>query len=175
MLASAGLSKNDVKAQGAGPVGVWKLFLAGKADAMAAVPDWIGIARGAKINIRIWPADDHFESMAQAILASDKVIKSNPKLIHRLVRATLRGMNDIMNDPVGAAKSYTDHVAKQKGKATQIAAVFKLYNKYVYPGQKSLGAMDRGRLKRLQDFYVKQGILRKSSKLDDLYTNQFVK
>ena len=32
MLASAGLSKNDVKAQGAGPVGVWKLFLAGKAD-----------------------------------------------------------------------------------------------------------------------------------------------
>jgi len=174
MLATAGLTKNDVKAQGAGPVGVWKLFLAGKADAMAAVPDWIGIAYGAGIKFKIWPADDHFKSMAQAILASDKVIKENPKLIGKLVRATLHGLTDIMKDPDGAAVDYVKHVQKHKGKEKQMASVFKLYNKYVYPGQKKVGAMDRARLKGLQDFYVKQGILRKSSKLDDLYTNQFV-
>ncbi len=174
MLATVGLTKNDVKAQGAGPVGVWKLFLAGKADAMAAVPDWIGIAYGAKVKLKIWPADDHFKSMAQAILASDKVIKENPKLIGKLVRATLHGLTDIMKDPDGAAVDYVKHVQKHKGKEKQMASVFKLYNKYVYPGQKTVGAMDRARLKGLQDFYVKQGILRKSSKLDDLYTNQFV-
>jgi NitT/TauT family transport system substrate-binding protein len=174
MLASAGLTKNDVKAQGAGPVGVWKLFLAGKADAMAAVPDWIGIAYGAKMKFKIWPADDHFKSMAQAILASDKVIKEQPQLIAKLVRATLRGLGDIMKDPDGASIDYVKHVKRHKGKEKQMASVFKLYNKYVYPGQKTVGAMDRERLKGLQDFYVKQGIVRKGSKLDDLYTNQFV-
>lgn len=39
MLATAGLSKSDVDAQAAGPAGVWQLFAARKADAMAAVPE----------------------------------------------------------------------------------------------------------------------------------------
>ena len=170
-----GLTKNDVKAQGAGPVGVWKLFIAGKSDAMAGVPDWIGIAMGAKVKVKIWPADDYFKSMAQAILASDKVIKEKPMLIEKLVKATLRGMSDIMKDPDGASIDYVKHVTRHKGKEKAMAGVFKLYNQYVYPGQKKLGVMDRDRLKGLQEFYVKQGIVRKSSKLDDLYTNQFVK
>ena len=96
-------------------------------------------------------------------------------LIEKLVRATLRGMSDIMKDPDGASIDYVKHVTRHKGKEKAMAGVFKLYNQYVYPGQKKLGAMDRDRLKGLQEFYVKQGIVRKSSKLDDLYTNQFVK
>ncbi len=175
MLASAGLTRNDVNAQGAGPVGVWKLFLAGKADAMAGVPDWIGIAMGAKVEMKIYPADEHFKSMAQAIIASDSVIKSNPALIQKLVRATLKGMKDIMTDPDGAAKDYVAHVPKNAGKEAAMAGVFKLYNKYVYPGQATLGAMDEARLAGLQDFYVKQGIVKKALPVTDLYTNQFVK
>ena len=131
MLATAGLTKNDVNAQGAGPAGVWKLFLAGKADAMAAVPDWTGIVQGAGKKIKIFPADQYFKSMAQAIMSSDKAIASNPGLIKKLVRATLKGMKDIMDDPAAAAKVYTGHVAKQKGKVGYITNVFKLYNKYV--------------------------------------------
>ena len=45
MLASAGLSKHDVKAQAAGPVGVWKLFMAGKSQAMASVGDWTALVQ----------------------------------------------------------------------------------------------------------------------------------
>jgi NitT/TauT family transport system substrate-binding protein len=51
---------------------------------------------------------------------------------------------------------------------------FRLYNKYVYPGQKVLGAMDSERLEALQKFYVEQGILRRALPLSDLYTNQFI-
>ena len=174
MLASAGLTKNDLNIQAAGPAGVWKLFVAGESEAMAAVPDWIGIARGAGKKLTIIPADDHFRSMAQAILASDEVIKSNPALIRKLVGATLKGMRDIMSDPAGAAVDYVAAVPQHKGKAKAMEAVFKLYNKYVYPGQETLGMMDRARLEELQDFYVAQGIVRRKSALDDLYTNQFV-
>ena len=60
--------------------------------------------------------------MAQAILASDKVIKEQPELIAKLVRATLRGLNDIMEDPKGSAKSYVGIVKKHAGRVRVVAA-----------------------------------------------------
>lgn len=173
-LSTAGLTKNDLNIQAAGPAGVWKLFLAGKADAMAAVPDWIGIAIGNGKKVHIMPIEDYFPSMAQAILASDETIAEQPELIGKLVRATLKGMKDIMDDPDGAAADYVKAVPQHEGKEKAMAGVFKLYNKYVYPGQATLGAMDPDRLKKVQDFYVEQGAIRKASPIDELYTNTFV-
>jgi NitT/TauT family transport system substrate-binding protein len=173
-LSTAGLTRNDLNIQGAGPVGVWKLFIAGQADAMAAVPDWIGIAQGQGIDVKIMPVEDYFPSMAQAILASDEVIAKNPELINKLVDATLEGMRMIMIDPAAAAADYVEAVPQHKGKAKAMEAVFRLYNKYVYPGQTTLGVMDEARLKKVQDFYADQGAIRRKSALSDLYTNQFV-
>ena len=112
--------------------------------------------------------------MAQAILASDKVIKEDPGLIKKLVRATLKGLNDVMTDPVGSAKVYVAAVPKHKGKEGYIENTFKMFIKYTYSGQETLGAMDEERLAALQDFYVKQGIIKKATPVKDLYTNQFV-
>ena len=78
MLASQGLKRSDVNIQAAGPAGVWKLFMAGKADAMASVPDWTAIALGAGKKIKIFPADKYFKSMAQAILVSDSSFPGVP-------------------------------------------------------------------------------------------------
>ena len=52
--------------------------------------------------------------------------------------------------------------------------ILKMYVKYVYEGQKVLGEMDEQRLAALQDFYLKEGIIREKTPLKDLYTNQFV-
>ena len=174
MLASAGLSKADVDAQAAGPAGVWQLFAAGKADAMAAVPDWIVSAEQAGAKVNVYSSDEYFKSMAQAILASDELIEKRPELIGKLVRATLHGMQDIMKDPAGAARDYVRAVPQNKGKEAYIEAVFKLYNLYVYPGQKVLGAMDPERLAAVQKFYVKEGIVPKETPIADLYTNKFI-
>jgi len=174
MLASAGLTKNDVTANAAGPAGVWQLFAAGKADAMAAVPDWIPQARDGGAKIKIFSSDDYFKSMAQAILASDEMIQKRPDLIRKLVRATLKGMEDIMKDPKAAARDYVNAVPQHKGKDAYIEEVFGLYNTYVYPGQKVLGAMDEERLAAVQKFYLKEGIVPKETPVKDLYTNQFI-
>jgi len=173
-LSTADLTKNDVQIQAAGPAGVWKLFVAGEADAMAAVPDWIGLARAQGKNVRIMPIEDYFPSMAQAILASDDTIKNRPELIEKLVRATLKGMADNMKDPAGAAADYVKSIPQHEGKEKAMEAVFRLYNEYVYPGQATLGAMDPARLEKVQDFYLQQGAIRKASPLEDLYTNDFV-
>jgi NitT/TauT family transport system substrate-binding protein len=174
MLASAGLTKADVDAQAAGPAGVWQLFAAGKADAMAAVPDWIVSATQAGAKVKVFSSDEYFKSMAQAILVSDETIQKRPDLVRKLVRATLKGMQDIMKDPAAAARDYANAVPQHKGKEASVEAVFKLYNTYVYPGQKVLGAMDPERLAAVQKFYVKEGIVAKETPIAELYTNQFV-
>lgn len=174
MLATQGMTKNDVNAQAAGPVNVWKLFVAGEADAMAAVPEWTAQAMAAKMNIEVIPSDVHFKSMAQAIVAADDVIQKNPQLIQKLVRATLKGMKDIMDNPEGAAADYVKAVPEHSGNVPFIVASFKLYNQYVYPGQAKLGVVDESRLTALQDFYVKEGVIRDKTPVKDLYTNQFV-
>jgi NitT/TauT family transport system substrate-binding protein len=56
-----------------------------------------------------------------------------------------------------------------------MAEVFKLYNKYVYAGQKVPGEINPKRLAEVQDFYVKQGIVEKATPINELYTNEFVK
>lgn len=174
MLAAAGLGKNDVDAQAAGPAGVWQLFAAGKTDAMSAVPEWIANARGAGAKIKIYESDQSFNSMAQVIIVSDDTIKKRPELVRKVVRATLKGVRDIMTNPKGAIADYIAAVPQYKGKEAYIEEVFNLYNTLVYPGQKTLGVIDPARLASLQKFYVQQGIVQKETPLGDLYTNEFV-
>jgi NitT/TauT family transport system substrate-binding protein len=174
MLASQGMTKDDVNAQAAGPVNVWKLFLAGQADALASVPDWTAQIMLAKRNIEVIPSDTLFKSMAQAIIASDETIQKRPELIQKVVRATLKGMKDIMTDPAAAAADLVKATPELAGKEDYVALSFKLYNQYVYPGQKVLGEMDEARLTALQDFYAKEGLIKSKTAVKDLYTNQFV-
>lgn len=174
MLSKVGLTKSDVNIQAAGPAGVWQQFASKKAAAMAGVPDWTVSAMEAGAKVDILPADVYFKSMAQAILASDETILKNPQLMQKLVRATLKGMQDIMNDPKTAASVYVKHVPMYLGKETTIQANFEMYNKYVYGGQKIVGQMDEARLDELQKFYVTNGVVARQAPLKDLYTNQFV-
>jgi len=174
MLAKVGLTKNDVNIQAAGATNVWKLFVAGQADAMASVPDWEVDATEAGAKIRVIPADNYFQSMAQAIVASDDAIKEKPDLIRKLVRATIHGVKDIMTDPAAAARDYVKAVPQRQGQERQMTRVFQLYDQYVYPGQAKLGVMDEARLAALQAFYLKEGIIEKATPVKELYTNQFV-
>ncbi len=174
MLSKTGLTKADVDIQAAGPAGVWQQFAAKKAVGMVSVPDWTVSAMDAGAQVDILPADVYFKSMAQAILASDDTIAKNPELIKKLVRATLKGMADIMKDPKAASIAYVAHVPAHKGKEDYVRRVFEQYNLYVYAKQKTLGMMDEGRLADLEKFYVGNGVVAKSLPVKDYYTNQFV-
>lgn len=177
MLAAKGMSKDDVNAQAVGPVNVWKLFAAGQADAMASVPDWTYFAteQNKDMKVEIIPSDTYFKSMAQAIIASDEIIAKNPELVRKLVRATLKGMKAIMDDPKAAAIDYVKAVPENAGREVAMTKIFEMYSKFVYSDQKVLGEMDEKRLADLQDFYVAQGIVREKTPVAELYTNQFVK
>jgi NitT/TauT family transport system substrate-binding protein len=174
MMSKSGLTKADADIQAAGSAGVWQQFAAKKAVAMAAVPDWTVSAQDAGAVVDILPADVYFKSMAQAILVSDETIAKNPQLVQKLVRATLKGMADIMKNPKAAADAYVAFVPAHKGKEDYVRRVFELYNKNVYANQKVLGQMDESRLADLEKFYVANAIVPKAMPVKDYYTNQFV-
>jgi NitT/TauT family transport system substrate-binding protein len=176
MMASAGLTQNDVNVQQVGPVGVWQFVAEGKAQGMAGVPDWIPPVMAAGVKVKIIPAETYFPSMAQAIATSDDMIKQKPDMIRKVVHAALRGMKDIMDNPDKAADEFVSFVPEWQGpKAQGVHYAFNMYAKDVYPGQKVLGEMNAERLAKLQDFYLEKGFIQKKTPLDELYTNEFVK
>jgi NitT/TauT family transport system substrate-binding protein len=175
LLASAGLTQDDVNIQAAGPVGVWQMVATGKSAGMAGVPDWIPPIEAAGVPIKVLPTDEFFPHMAQGIAASDRIIQDKPEMVHAFVKAALHGMKDIMDDPATAADDFVKFVPEWKGKEGQVKEVFDYYDKLVYPGQKQLGEVNTERLAKLQDFYLAKGIVEKKTPVDELYTNQFIK
>jgi NitT/TauT family transport system substrate-binding protein len=174
MLASAGLTRKDVDVQAAGPVGIWQLFAAGKAQAFAGPVDWAVDAKNAGAKIRIYRGDRYFPSMAQAIIASDATIQKRPDLVRKLVRATVQGLADVMKEGKGVIPDYIKGAPGFKGREAFLEEVIALYTEYTYRGQKVLGAMDADRLATVQKFYVSQGIVPKEVPVNDLFTNQFL-
>jgi NitT/TauT family transport system substrate-binding protein len=174
LLASAGLTQNDVNIESAGPVGVWQMVATGKSVGMAGVPDWIPPVEAAGVAVNVLPTDEFFPHMAQAVAASDQTIKDRPDLVRSFVKAALHGMKDIMDDPDKAAVDFVKFVPQWSGKEGQVKEAFAYYDKLVYPGQKVLGAVDPDRVAKLQDFYLAKGIIQKKTPVDELYTNQFV-
>jgi NitT/TauT family transport system substrate-binding protein len=175
-LASVGLSSKDLNIQAVGPRGVPAFVLEGKADACACVPDWeIDVVEGLQKKTISMPSKDFFPSMAQAILASDETIKTKPKLVEGMVRATLKGMKFIMDDPEKAAAEYVKAVPAHAGKEKLMAAILKNFVERTYKGQEKLGMIDPKRLETVQAFYLKSGIITKATPVAELYTNDFVK
>jgi len=175
LLASAGLTPDDLNIQSAGPSGVWEFVATGKSAGMAGVPDWIPPVQAAGVKVKVIPSDEFFPHMAQAIGVSDQVLKERPELVGKFVSAALRGMKDIMDDPNKAADAFVEYVPEWKGKEGAVKAAFNYYATLVYPGQKRLGEVDVQRLSNLQDFYLAKGIIQRKSPVDELYTNQFIR
>jgi NitT/TauT family transport system substrate-binding protein len=175
LLASVGLTQDDLNIQSAGPSGVWEFVATGKSAGMAGVPDWIPPVQAAGAKVKVIPTDEFFPHMAQAIGVSDQVLKERPELVGNFVKAALRGMKDIMDDPNKAADDFVSFVPEWKGKEGAIKTTFNYYATLVYPGQPRLGEIDVERLRNLQDFYLAKGIIQRKSPVEDLYTNQFIK
>jgi NitT/TauT family transport system substrate-binding protein len=175
LLASAGLTQDDVNIQAVGPTGVWEFVAAGKSAGMAGVPDWIPPVEAAGVKVKIIPTDTYFPHMAQAIAASDQIIKERPELVRKVVKAALHGMKDIMDDPDKAAEDFVSFVPEWKGKEGVVKAAFNYYAKLVYVDQTTLGEINADRLSKLQDFYFTKGIITKKTPVGELYDNEFVK
>src|SRR5207244_9284384 len=113
--------------------------------------------------------------MSQAILASDKMIAERPDMVRGIVKATLRGMKFVMDDPSKAALIYVEASPAFKGKEELMKRILANYTERTYKGQSTLGAMDPQRLANLQKFYKQEGFIEAELPVEQLYSNDFIK
>ena len=76
------------------------------------------------MKVKIIPTEKFFPHMAQAIAASDDIIKQKPEMVREFVKAALRGMKDIMDNPDKAADEFMSFVPEWKGKEDQVKYAF---------------------------------------------------
>ena len=176
MLASAGLKKEDVSIQAVGPAGIVQLMISGGLHAISGVPEWAAGIEAANIPLDRYAIDQICPAMAQAILASDKVIKERPKVVKGFVTATLKAIGEIVADPEKAAKEYVAAVPQHAGKEKAMEAIMRRYSELVYApaaGSK-LGQFDAARMTTVQKFYVDNKIVETAVPIADTFTNEFV-
>ena len=176
VLASAGLKKEDVSIQAVGPAGIVQLMISGGLQAISGVPEWAAGIEAANIPLDRYGIDQIFPAMAQAILASDKVIAEKPKAVKGFVSATLKAIDEIMADPEKAAKEYVTAVPQHAGKEKAMEAIMRRYVEQVYapaPGLK-VGQFDRARMVQVQKFYTDNKVVETAVPIDDTFTNAFV-
>lgn len=177
VLASQGISKSDVTIQAVGVAGVVQLMIAGDIQVICGAPEWALNIERAGVPVDVLPIDGAFPAMAQAIMASDKIIKERPGVVRGFVRATLKAVREISQDPAAAAKAFIAAVPQQRENEAGIAEMMRRYARTVYPvGEgKTLGEFDLQRVAAVQKFYVENKIIGKATPVSELFTNEFVK
>lgn len=173
-LAAHGIEKKDVEIQAVGPAGVTSLVIAGATDACICTPDWeinVEDAVGATVAM---PLKDYVPTTAQAIVSSDDLIAKRPEFVRVVVRATLRGLKLIMDDPDKAAQTFAEAVPSYADKQDVLKRIFRNYIGRTYAGQKVLGETNSATLAAMEKLYLDQGVTKEAVPIEQLYTNEFL-
>lgn len=175
-LAGSGLKRADLEIQAVGPAGVTQLMIAKSLDGIMAVPEWADAIETAGIPLDYFEVDRKFPAMAQAILASDAIIKARPTVVRGFVKAVLQAVRDCIADPAAAARDFVAAVPQHAGKEEQMERILRRYVNNVYKTEPPsvLGTFDPERMKTVQNFYLENRIIRTAVPINDLYTNEFV-
>ncbi len=176
VLAATGIKRTELEVQQVGFAGVTDLMIAQSLDGIMAVPEWPDAIESAGVPLDYFPTDKIFPAMAQAIMASDKIIKDKPEIVRGCVKAVLRAVRDCIADPAAATKDYVAAVPQHAGKESQIERILRRYVTEVYRTEppSALGLFDPERLRIVQKFYLDNNIIQTAAPIEDFYTNEFV-
>ena len=176
VMKSAGLGKNDADIQAVGAAGVVQLMISGNLQAISGPPEWAANIAAAGVPVDVYEIEKAYPAMAQAILASDKIIKEKPDMVKAFVAATLKAVREVMANPEQAAKDYVAAVPQHAGKEKAMEDIMRRYNELVYKTENmaAFGRFDESRLVAVQKFYVENQIVQTAVPIKDTYTNDLV-
>lgn len=173
-LASAGLRPQDLSIQALGPTLMWQNVVAGKVDACSCPADFVALIQATGTKVSVIRHDQYFPATSHGLGISDKLIAEKPKLAAGIVRAVIKGAEDMRRDPDAAAAEFVRAVPEWKGRENIVQATIRAYATQVYVGQKRFGEIDPERLGKLQDFFFANQVIQAKTPVGELYTNQFI-
>src|SRR5262249_37805576 len=153
---ATGIKRAELEIQQVGFAGVTDLMIAQSLDGIMAVPEWPDKIEAAGIPLDYFPTDNVFPAIAQAIMASDKVIKDKPEGVRGFVKAVLQAVRDCIADPAAATRDYVAAMPQHAGKEIEIERILRRYVTEVYHTEppSALGRFDPKRLATVQKFYL---------------------
>lgn len=175
LIRAKSLESEDLQVLAMPPRELWESLGNKKVDAIVGTIDW-GV-RAERLGVTLdWRGIDHFyPAMAQAIMASDAAIATQPDKIARFVKATLQAMALIAHQPQRAAALYRAATPETDFTAAEVARIFCLLGEHVYSGQPVPGAFDEATVRAMQDAYFNRKLITVRRNPDELYTNRFVR
>ncbi len=126
--------------------------------------------KGVKIN-QVKPNDFGVDMMGDTLFTSEMLLNTNPDLVLRFVRATLRGWQWAVQHPEAAAK-----LALQFDQTLDPAhqvAIMKASIPYIHASV-PIGVMDDTLWQDVHNTLLEQGIIEKPLNLNTVYSNTFV-
>jgi NitT/TauT family transport system substrate-binding protein len=169
------LHKNNIKYTEVDVGFDYNQLIAGQIDAEWAFTVTAGLdlpAKGVEINI-ISPADYGIVTQGYTIFTTDNTIKSQPDIVLRFLRATLRGIKDTVENPQEANKT----LVKRDPKLDEALSLKRLlaYNAVTsnsdnYPP----GYMDRVMFQSTYDRLVEEKVIGKPFDVMDAYSTHFL-
>jgi len=177
MLYKAGFNPDNVDFVFVG-AGIVPALAQDKVDAMGAYVPQKVIVRGMGYNINIINASNYTSLGNTYIYTTEKMIKDNPEVVRKFVRATQKGLEYAIANPEGATDAYikfNPDAAKDRDLNLEIWRTFVMedtggtYSKDVF----ELPSEDNWIEK--QDTLYATGVIDKKMDVSKMYTDEFVK
>ncbi|MCG3206954.1 MAG: Riboflavin-binding protein RibY [Anaerolineae bacterium] len=132
----------------------------------------IGILQtGRQFNL-IWPSDYGITVYSDTIVTTDQMIATNPDLVTRFLRATLKGHRYAVENPEEALAISLNY-AENADPAVQ-AKMIEASRPLIHTGEDHIGWMRAEVWQQMEEMLLDQGFLTNPADLDKVYTMQFL-
>ncbi|HYP40790.1 MAG TPA: ABC transporter substrate-binding protein [Chloroflexia bacterium] len=181
LLKSAGLTLNDVKMESISFTQVESL-VAGQVDvAMVYVANEPTQLRSKGFNVSTLLVSDYMQLASNGLATNEKTLKDNPELVRKVVRATLKGIQDTIDNPTDAFDQSIKQVPGAGGDNRELQMrVLEETIKLMQPKEgdpaaaQPLGWTDPDVWAATQDFLFDAKLTTKKGDVNEMFTNQFI-
>jgi NitT/TauT family transport system substrate-binding protein len=181
LLASAGLTLNDVKMESINFTQVESL-VAGQVDvAMVYAANEPTQLRSKGFNVSTLLVSDYMQLASNGLATNEKTLKDNPELVRKVVRATLKGIQDTIDNPTDAFDQSVKQVPGAGGDNRELQMrVLEETIKLMQPKEgdpaagQPLGWTDPDVWAATQDFLFDAKLITKKGDVNEMFTNQFI-
>jgi len=174
MLHEFGLTTDDVTLDSIGFNQV-EAFISGKE------PIIVGYATNEPIQLRTqgfdittFPVADYVTLASNGLITNEQLIQDDPEMVHRFVRATLRGLNYTIHYPDDAYESATKFVEGLAEEDRDVQMEI-LRTAIAHWKGDPLGYAQPEAWEKMRDVLLEMGLITHPEVLDGAYTNQFLK
>lgn len=127
--------------------------------------------KGFQVNL-IWPSDYGINAYGVSLFTTEKMIKEKPDVVRKFVSATIKGWQQALENQQ-LAVSYTLQYSDQLNYEHETRAINTI-SSLVKPDERPIGFMDKAMWESMQDFLLKQNLMKQTVDINKMFTTEFL-